>query len=77
MKEHSSKYRPIIDRQHFKRGVEYIQTRVDEAPTTEERLRAYLLYGQLVGVHALVGFSALIDRILLRSLPPSDNGPKQ
>lgn len=71
MTERSSNYRPIFDKEHFRKGVNYIQGRIHEASTPEQTFKAYLLYGRLIGVHALVGLSALIDRVFPEPPPPT------
>jgi len=57
------KKKPIFDREHFIKGVNYIQEHVNEASSPIEKAQAYLLYTQLIGVHALVGLSNLLDRV--------------
>lgn len=74
MSEGEPKYRPIIDRKQWDRGVEYIKEQRDQATTPIETLQAFALYGKLVGVHALVGISALADRIIQR---PDEQPPNE
>ena len=70
--------KPIFDREHFVKGVNYIQDKAEEASSPVEKAQAYLLYAQLIGAHTLVGISNILDRIFPSRLeqPPEkpDNG---